>query len=278
MNARPFREDDAPGRIPESLIDSVLDGTVDERTKREVARALRHDPRRRQDVAETMEAISALRRLGPDECPDLSASVLATLDRRRGFLSARGRRFVKRARFGAVATMLVALVSVAGLQRGLPRLATLGDPPTPVNDVAQAVQSEAVQAADELRQSVRVMQASMPSLSGGLTTPGRAYRLDTGARLDEQASIAGDRLLLITLDGGRLFVMEHVIEHVIDHALELAGRDRGASDGRADRGGVLASMLIAGDLPGTTPAAADASGQADRPSTDADPFRTDLLP
>ena len=270
MTARPFREDDAPGRIPESLIDSVLDGSVDERTKREVARALRHDPRRRQDVAETIEAISAMRRLGPDECPDLSASVLATLDRRHGFLSARARRFVKRARFGAGATVLVALLAVAGLQRGLPRFATLGTPPTPVNDVARAVQSETVQAADELRQSVRVMQASMPSLAGATTTPGRSYRLDIGARLDDslddgldrRIDAASDRLMLITLDGGRFFVIEH--------------NGRTASQARPDRGGVFASMLIAGDPPAaTTATTADPTAH---PASDAEPFRSDLLP
>lgn len=272
MTARPFREDDAPGRIPESLIDSVLDGSVDERTKREVARALRHDPRRRQDVAETMEAISVMRRLGPDECPDLSASVLATLDRRHGFLSARARRFVKRARVSAGATLLVALIAVAGVQRGMPRLATLGTPPTPVNDVAQAVQSETVQAAGELRQSVRVMQASMPSLAGVTPAPGRSYRLDTGARLEQQPGHAGDRLLLITLDGGRFFVIEHAAHTT--------------TPGRTDRMGVLAPMLIAGDLPaGLTAQTAAGSAEppasidaADEPASDPEPFRTDLLP
>lgn len=261
MTARPFREDDAPGRIPESLIDSVLDGSVDDRTKREVARALRHDPRRRQDVAETIEALDAMRRFGPGECPDLSGSVLATLDRRHGFLSARARRLVKRARLGAGATMLVALLAVAGLQRALPRLVTLGDPPTPINDVAQAVQADTVQAADQLRHSVSIMQASMPSLSASMTAPGRSYRLDTAVKPDQFAANSGDRLLLITLDGGRFYVIERT--------------GRATPTDRTDRGGVFASMLIAGDRPAPSGAA---HHEADRPSSDPEPFRSDLLP
>ncbi|MCC5823062.1 MAG: hypothetical protein LAT64_07545 [Phycisphaerales bacterium] len=207
-DTRPFREDDAPGRIPESLIDSVLDGSVDSRTRREVARALRHDPRRRQDVTETIEAISALR--GPVECPDLSGGVLAELDRKHRFLSPRARRFVKRARFSGVLVLLAGLITVAGVQRAVPRLASVAPQPTPVSDITSAVQTETAQAADRVREGVRVMQASMAPLSGSLEMPGRSVRV----RDDVVFSTAGglsseDRYRILTMGGGRLVLVEY---------------------------------------------------------------------
>lgn len=238
--ARPFREDDAPGRIPESLIDSVLDGAVDERTKREVARALRHDPRRRQDVAETIEALSALR--SPVDCPDLSGDVLRTLDRKHKFLSARSRRLIRRARTSGLVGALLLLVCVAGVQRAMPRFSSITAQPTPVNDIAQAVQADTVQAAGQVRDRVRVMQASLPSLAGSMEVPGRAYRSEAPA--DLAAAVAGmeQRFRLVTIDGGRFFLIETV----------QPGRA-----GTAGRGGFVASFQITTDLSGDPDDTAD---------------------
>lgn len=205
-NPRPFREDDAPGRIPESLIDSVLDGSVDSRTQREVARALRHDPRRRRDVDETIEALSALR--GPIECPDLSNGVLAELDRKHRFLSPKARRFVRRARLSGALVLLAGLLVVAGVQRAAPRLASVAPQPTPVLDVANAVQSETAQAADRVRESVRVMQASMGPLSGSLEAPGARLRVRDDVVFNPDAPTE-HRYRVLTMDGGRLVLVEY---------------------------------------------------------------------
>lgn len=230
--SRPFHEDDAPGRIPESLIDSVLDGAVDERTKREVARALRHDPRRRQDVAETIEAISALRH--PVDCPDISAGVLSTLDRKHRFLSPKARRLIRRTRVSGMLVVFAGLLAVAGVQRAMPRFSSLSAQPTPVTDVARAVQADTAQAAGQVRDSVRIMQASLPSLAGGLDMPGRAYRTSTEAQIAESAAMMERRFRLVTLDGGRYFIVEPVSSRA------TAG---------TGRGGFVATMFVTGDQP-----------------------------
>lgn len=230
--ARPFRDDDAPGRIPESLIDSVLDGAVDERTKREVARALRHDPRRRQDVAETMEAISALRH--PVDCPDISVGVLITLDRKHRFLSPKARRLIRRTRVSGMLAVLVGLIAVASVQRAMPRFSSLSAQPTPVTDVARAVQADTAQAAGQVRDSVRVMQASLPSLAGGLDMPGQAFRTGIQTQMAESAASMDRRFRLVTLEGGRYFIIEPVSSRA------------GAGNGR---GGFVATMFVTGDHP-----------------------------
>lgn len=242
--AKPFPHDDAPGRIPESLIDSVLDGAVDERTKREVARALRHDPRRRQDVAETMEAISALRH--PIDCPDISVGVLSTLDRKHRFLSPKARRLIRRTRVSGMMMVLVGLIAVAGVQRAMPRFSSLSTQPTPVTDVARAVQADTVQAAGQVRDSVRVMQASLPSLAGSLDAPGRSFRTDTQVQITEAAAMMERRFRFVSLDGGRYFIVEPVSSRAA------------AGDGR---GGFVATMFVTGDL-----------------TTDADETASDPLP
>lgn len=205
---RPFREDDAPGRIPESLIDAVLDGSVDDRTRREVARALRHDPRRRRDVDETLEALGALRR--PVDCPDFASGVLTNLDRRNRFLPARARRAIRRGRAGLALAAMVALAGVAVAQRTMPRLASLGAQATPVTDVASAVTNETATAADELRQGVRVMQASLPGLSDGLRAPGARYEMTLTATHTSSATASQERgrMRIVGVEGGRYFILE----------------------------------------------------------------------
>lgn len=163
MNApRPFREDDAPGRIPESLIDAVLDGSVDDRTRREVNRALRHDATRARDVRETLEAIEAMRH--PIACPDLTVDVLSALDRKHRFLPARARRAMRQTRLGLGLAALLALGTVAVAQRTIPRLASIGSPPTPISDVAQSIHADAGQAADCVRDGASLVRASVPLL------------------------------------------------------------------------------------------------------------------
>ncbi|GEM_PF-3115672 len=224
MNApKPFREDDAPGRIPDSLIDAVLDGAVDDQTRREVNRALRHDASRQRDVAETMEAIRALR--DPIDCPDLSADVLAALDRKHRFLPARAHRAVRQARLGIGLAALLALGTVAVTQRAMPRLASLGTPETPISDVARAIHADADEAAGGVRDSARLVRASVPliptprqgaraiaPLAAGVpgNRSGHQYRFEID-RGDLGGSLGGHDLSgyrMVTIEGGGLLLIE----------------------------------------------------------------------
>lgn len=258
---RPFREDDAPGRIPESLIDAVLDGSVDDRTRREVARALRHDPRRRQDVEETVEVIDAMRM--PIECPDFSGTVLERLDRKHRFLPARVRRSLRQARLGLGLAAMVALVAVAGAQRFVPRLASIAPPPTPVSDVAQAVRADACRAAEDLKGGVQVVQASLPSIhqalaprdTNQLKTPGRTYRLDINAdRVIAEAQRTGT-YRLVAIDGGRYLFVD-----------TIQGCSPGGRDGT--RTGSLVSMMLVSSADAGVVEAAEAPAEPTEPETD----------
>lgn len=206
VSPRPFRDEDAPGRIPESLIDSVLDGAVDERTRREVARALRHDPRRRAEVSQTLEALGALRE--PVACPDFAPEVLGSLERRHRFSTPRVRQIVRQTRLGLGMAALLTLAGVAVTQRAVPRLASLGDQPTPVTDVAQAMKTETLDAADKFRDGVRLVQASMPSLVSSLGAPGEEMRM--GLEIDSEAAnaMSSGRIRVVTLEGGRFIIVE----------------------------------------------------------------------
>ncbi|MEM9374121.1 MAG: hypothetical protein AAGA55_10805 [Planctomycetota bacterium] len=219
-SSRPFRDDEAPGRIPDSLIDAVLDGAVDDRTRREVHRALRHDVTRRQDVHETIEAIQALR--APLDCPDVSAEVLSTLDRSHRFLCTNARRALRRTRMGLGLAAILALGVVAVGQRAIPRLASIAPPPTPVSDVAKAFRSDAGRAADDVMDSARVVRASitrLPALKEAPTQrseplpfdmPGQRFRFEVDAR-SVGGSLAGVDLSgyrMVTLDGGRILLLD----------------------------------------------------------------------
>lgn len=282
MNApKPFRQDDAPGRIPESLIDAVLDGSVDERTRREVSRALRHDATRQRDVQETIEAIDALRQ--PIDCPDLAGDVLGTLDRKHRFLPARARRVIRQTRLGLGLAALLALGTVALGQRAIPRLASIGAPPTPVSDLAQAIHADAGQAADGVLGSAKMMCASVPLLQAnpenrstldrtatGVTTlrlgvPGDqsgghySFQIDRGSLGTSlaQSDLRGYRLM--TIDGGRLLLIE---------TSGSAGSDRwgGVLNARwAARGGSVSVVTT------TRRWAADASADEPERASDSEP-------
>ena len=79
----PDMRDDAPGRIPESLINAAMDGELDKDIQREIGDALRYDPVRRQEFHDTRDAINALRM--PIDTPDLSDRVLERAHRHRRF-------------------------------------------------------------------------------------------------------------------------------------------------------------------------------------------------
>ena len=133
--------DDAPGRIPESLIHAALDGEVSDDMQREIADALKYDKTRHAELLETADAIRALR--SEVDAPDFASAVLGELDRSSRFIPSSWQRLVRNGRMGIAAALLLSLMCVAGLQRLYPRLTTIGAQDTPVRDVAQAVEIDA---------------------------------------------------------------------------------------------------------------------------------------
>jgi len=192
----PDMRNNAPGRIPESLIDAAIDGELCEDMQREIAHALNYDPIRKQELLDTSDAINALQM--PISTPDFSDAILTRADRHRRFIPAAWRSHVRVGRLGVAAGLLVTLMTVAGLQKMYPRLTTLAAHPTPVLDVEQAMESDANTLVDcvsdevgEIRQSVASL-LPMPTMSD---MPGRKDQHYT-VRLDD--SVRGSMHTTIT--------------------------------------------------------------------------------
>lgn len=158
----PDLRDNAPGRIPESLINAAIDGELNDDIQREIANALQYDPIRQQEVRETKDAINALQM--PIATPDFSSSILDRADRHRRFIPASWRRHVRAGRMGVAAVLLFSLMTIATLQRFYPRLSTLGAQQTPVLSVEQAVGQDTNTIATNIRSEVGKVRQSVASL------------------------------------------------------------------------------------------------------------------
>ncbi len=162
----------APGRIPESLINAAIDGELNEDIQREIARALQYDPVRKQELLDTSKAINALQM--PIEAPDLTDAILIRADRHRRFIPASWRRHVRVGRLGIAACLLIGLMGIAGLQKIYPRLTTIASHPTPVLNVEEAIEQDADEFASALTNEARVIYSSVARpIVGILETPGR---------------------------------------------------------------------------------------------------------
>jgi hypothetical protein len=148
------------GRIPDSLIDAVIDGEVDDRARREILAAARRHPQQRRELAETSDLIEALR--APVAMPDLSGAVVAEAHRRRRYLPARVQRLVTRSRMAVAASILLALMSYVGASRAWPDAAVFNTSPAPIATVADSVASDAQRAMTTVSET-RASLAPLPT-------------------------------------------------------------------------------------------------------------------
>lgn len=180
----------SPGRIPESLIDAAIDGELDQDLQREIARALNYDPNRRRELLDTAEAINALQM--PLATPDFTDMVLDRADRQRRFIPASWRRHIRAGRLGMAAGVLLTLMGVAALQHAYPRLTTLAAHPTPVQDMAQAVEQDREQLARVVSREVRSIRATVAPVQELLPPPGRSdFRFGVGVQTASASAVAG---------------------------------------------------------------------------------------
>lgn len=134
-----------PGRVPDELIDAVLDGSVDIERSRQLFKRLSTSPEAAREVASTQRAIDALR--SPVRSPDLSGRVLGELARRHGFMTPAMRRHVWMRRVAAAAALLVVVGGAFAVQRFVPEAANLMPKATPVSDVVASVPEPTAQIA-----------------------------------------------------------------------------------------------------------------------------------
>ena len=197
----PDMRDDAPGRIPESLIDAAIDGELDPEIQKVIGSALQYDPARRQEFHDTRDAINALRM--PIESPDLSDRVLERAHRHRRFIPGTLRRHVRAGRVGISALLLVTLFGVAALQRAYPRLTTIAAQPTPVSNVESAIEQDGRQLAqtvtDDIQSFRECVEPVRGILAGSLQRPGvSGYNTETrvvtaGLSSPHQSGLSADQ-------------------------------------------------------------------------------------
>lgn len=184
----PDLRSDAPGRIPESLIDAAIDGDLDPQLQQQIGDALRYDHARRQEFHDTRDAINALRM--PMDTPDLSDRVLERANRHRKFIPRKLRQQVRAGRVGMAALLLVGLLGVAALQRAYPRLTTIASQRTPVQDLEQAVGNDSAQLAHALSTEVSTLRQRVAPVAGLFDRPPQRPRSDRQLRYDLAMSTA----------------------------------------------------------------------------------------
>lgn len=169
MSVRGKMEREKTERIPDELVDAFFDRQLDEGSREKFFVMLRGDLRKCADVAKTQRMISALRE--PLEAPDLTASIMAQVARRRGFLPERLRRMVKAGRLAAAACVLLALLGVAMLHRFAPESVSVVERPAPVSGVVTNSAHEAAAgvqnftgAVDEVRAKIAEPAAELGRL------------------------------------------------------------------------------------------------------------------
>jgi hypothetical protein len=143
--------------IPEELVDAFFDRELDEGSRENFFRLIRQDLRTCSGVARTQRMIGALRE--PVEAPDLTASIMAEVGHRRGFLSQRLRGMVKAGRLAAAACVLMVLLAVAALHRSAPETFSLTASPKPVSGVLTSGASEAAAGVQQIAEAVGAVKA-----------------------------------------------------------------------------------------------------------------------
>lgn len=137
-NTGPGRDDFGPGRVPDDLIDAILDGEVGPSDSKALFEQLRRNPDASGDLNATRRAIGALRQ--PLETPDFADRVLETVGTKRGgWLSGRDRRRIGFGRVAAAAAVVALIGGMYAFERARPGALDLSDRPSAVAGLASEV-------------------------------------------------------------------------------------------------------------------------------------------
>ena len=126
-----------PGRVPDELIDAVLDGGMEGESSKRLFSELIELPDAAREVASTQRAIDALK--APVRTPDMATRVLNQVGRCHGFTNTTERRHAWWGRVAAAAALVVTVGGAFAVQRFAPNAASLVEQPTPVGDLVAAV-------------------------------------------------------------------------------------------------------------------------------------------
>jgi hypothetical protein len=126
--------------IPDDLVDAMLDGEVPSNKVREVRSAIRGDGEAERRFNKTNQILDLLRHTQTAaQAPDLTAKIMARVERERSLLNRLGVRRVTWARFAAAAALALVIGGAFLVERQAPQTFTLVPRPAPVNDLVSAV-------------------------------------------------------------------------------------------------------------------------------------------
>lgn len=155
--SRSARPNPGPDRIRDDVVDAFFDRTLDEGSREWFFRALREDLKRCEQVARTQRALSLLKQ--SPACPDLTHSIMHRVERRRRFLPARLRAMVRTGRFLVAASVLIALLGVAAVQRFYPSLAEWTGVQRPVSRLVESGSGDAAAGVSDLASGLGTVRA-----------------------------------------------------------------------------------------------------------------------
>ncbi len=125
----------------DSLLDAYFNRTICAAGKSRLARLVASDPKTNAAFSDLDRALEGLR--APVRSPDLSASILGEVGRRRGWLGAGVQRLVSVGRLTLAALLLLGLGVGLAAKRWSPADAVFGSPATPIAAVTECAASDA---------------------------------------------------------------------------------------------------------------------------------------
>lgn len=185
------RRDDSfgAGRVPDELIDAILDGEVDRADSRELFETLRSDPGAAGDLNATRRAIGQLKK--PVATPDFAERVLGEVAKRRGgWLSHRDRRLVGFGRLAAGVAIVLTIGGLYMLERMKPGTLEVAEQPRAMAGLADSVSSQSAQLVMQTQQDVACLNGSALNIAQLLGAPAPVG--DGGARVIFEWSVAED--------------------------------------------------------------------------------------
>lgn len=162
-------------RIPDELIDALLDDSLRPADARRAFNELGADPASARELVAAERMLASLRK--PMSAPDFCGRVLREVDRRKAFLPSGGLRRMALWRAAACVALLGLVGAGFVVERVAPRSVHMVDRAEPVGDLADAVSRASARAREPMDQAASLL-APGPWLARGEIRPAAA-RVDT---------------------------------------------------------------------------------------------------
>lgn len=166
-NKGPGRDDFGAGRVPDDLIDAILDGEVGREDSKALFAKLSADPEAAGDLNATRRAIGALRE--PVRGPDFTDRVLQTVGQKRGgWLSGRDRRLVTFGRIAAGIAVVALIGGMYAMERARPGTLDVSGQPRAVAGLTNSLSESSSQFASDLSSRTRQEMARLSDSAFGV--------------------------------------------------------------------------------------------------------------